>query len=123
MIEMKNPVGIYYAYWEQNWDADFYPYIDKVRKLGFDVLEINAGTVAEMSGGQRRELARAAADAGIKLTYCIGLPGRYDVSSADGTVRRNGIAFVKSMLAGIHGRGHHRRDSLRFMADAGRAGL
>ena len=25
-----NKVGIYYAFWEQNWDADFVPYCSKV---------------------------------------------------------------------------------------------
>ena len=44
-----NKIGIYYAYWTKNWDADFVPYIAKVKRLGFDILEVNAGTVA---GGQ-----------------------------------------------------------------------
>ncbi len=34
-------VGIYYAYWTHDWDADFHPYIDKVADLGFDILEVN----------------------------------------------------------------------------------
>ena len=25
-----NKVGIYYAYWERKWDADFVPYVKKV---------------------------------------------------------------------------------------------
>ena len=33
-----NKIGIYYAYWTQEWDADFNPYVDKVADLGFDVL-------------------------------------------------------------------------------------
>ena len=76
---MSNPVGIYYAYWEKEWSADFIPYIKKVKNLGFDVLEINAGAIADMSSKQRSELAKAAEDNGITLTYCIGLPGQYDV--------------------------------------------
>ena len=32
--------GIYYAYWEQEWQADYLPYIEKAAKLGFDCLEI-----------------------------------------------------------------------------------
>ena len=32
--------GIYYAYWEQEWKADYIRYIEKVAKLGFDILEI-----------------------------------------------------------------------------------
>ena len=99
---MKNPVGIYYAYWEKEWSADFLPYIKKVKNLGFDVLEINAGAVVDMTDAQRKTLADAAKAEGVKLTYCIGLPAKYDVSSADETVRKNGISFVKSMLNGIH---------------------
>ena len=35
--------GIYYAYWEHEWDGDYHYYIDKVSSLGFDILEIAAG--------------------------------------------------------------------------------
>ena len=34
--------GIYYAFWENRWNSDFLYYIEKVAKLGFDVLEIAA---------------------------------------------------------------------------------
>ena len=40
---MRSKVGIYYAYWTHDWDADFHPFVDKVAGLGFDVLEVNAG--------------------------------------------------------------------------------
>ena len=32
---MNNPVGIYFAFWEKEWDADYAYYIDKVKRLGF----------------------------------------------------------------------------------------
>ena len=35
--------GIYYAYWESEWGGDFLPYIKKVKKLGFDILEVACG--------------------------------------------------------------------------------
>ena len=55
-----NRFGIYDAFWTQDWDADFLPYIDKVAGLGFDILEVNAGTIARMSSEERRKLrARA----------------------------------------------------------------
>ena len=47
-------IGIYYAYWTHNWDADFVPFVAKVKRLGFDVLEVNSGTVAEMSAAERQ---------------------------------------------------------------------
>lgn len=93
---MENKIGIYYAYWEQNWDADFLPYVQRVADLGFDVLEINAGTVNEMSREQRQRLRAAAADRGLELTMCIGLTADRDPASPDTSVRRNGVEFLKS---------------------------
>lgn len=99
---MKNPVGIYYAYWEREWDTDFVPYIKKVKKLGFDILEINAGAITEMSAVKRRTLADIANEYGISLTYCIGLPSKFDVSSENETVRKNGINYVGKILDCMH---------------------
>jgi D-psicose/D-tagatose/L-ribulose 3-epimerase len=101
-----NPIGIYYAYWTRNWDADFVPFIGKVRKLGFDILEVNAGTVTRMSPPQRERLKNAAAEAGIELTYCIGLPHDFDVASENDAVRANGVAFLKEMAGAVAGMGH-----------------
>lgn len=90
-----NKVGIYYAYWTRDWDADFVPYIDKVADLGFDILEVNSGTVTQMSNAERDRLRTAAEKRNITLTFCIGLTKDYDVASEDATVRNNGIAFLK----------------------------
>lgn len=90
-----NKVGIYYAYWEHNWDADFVPYVDKVKNLGFDILEVNSGTVTNMDNPGRDRLKGAAADAGIELTFCIGLPAPYDIASEDAATRERGIDFLK----------------------------
>jgi|CZKI01.1.fsa_nt_gi D-psicose/D-tagatose/L-ribulose 3-epimerase len=90
-----NKIGIYYAYWTHNWDADFVPYVAKVKRLGFDILEVNSGTVTNMPDSERDRLKRAAEKAGIELTYCIGLPSRYDIASPDAGVRREGMAFLK----------------------------
>ena len=34
--------GIYYSYWEQEWSADCLKYVEKVARLGFDIIEIAA---------------------------------------------------------------------------------
>jgi len=91
------PIGIYYAYWTNNWDADFVPLVHKVKGLGFDMLEVNAGTVTRMTNAERDRLKGAAGEAGIELTYCIGLPPEYDIASEDASVRRAGIAFLQGM--------------------------
>jgi D-psicose/D-tagatose/L-ribulose 3-epimerase len=90
-----NKIGIYYAYWTHDWDADFVPYVAKVRKLGFDILEVNSGTVTNMDNSERDRLKKAAADEGIELTCCIGLPAPYDIASEDSGVRANGVEFLK----------------------------
>ncbi len=96
-----NKIGIYYAYWTHEWDADFHPYIDKVAELGFDILEINGGTIAGMTSKERKDLKTHAEQCGIKLSYCIGLPPRYDIASADVTVRQRGIDFLAEITEGI----------------------
>jgi len=67
-----NKIGIYYAYWTHDWDADFVPYVAKVKRLGFDILEVNSGTVTRMPNRERDRLRRAAEKAGIELTYWPG---------------------------------------------------
>ena len=96
-----NKVGIYYAYWTRDWDADFVPFVGRVRKLGFDILEVNAGTVANMSDAERGRLKSAADEHGITLTYCIGLTAPYDLSSENASVRRAGIEFLARMAKTI----------------------
>jgi len=96
-----NKIGIYYAYWTHDWDADFHPFIDKVAELGFDVLEVNGGTIARMTPEERQSLKAHADDKGIILSHCIGLPPQYDIASEDETVRKNGIAFLQKMAEAI----------------------
>jgi len=89
-------IGIYYAYWTHNWDADFVPYVTKVKELGFDILEVNSGTVTNLPNSERDRLKSAAEHAGIELTFCIGLSAGYDIASEDAAVRKNGINFLKA---------------------------
>ena len=96
-----NQIGIYYAYWTHEWDADFHPFIDKVADLGFDILEVNAGTVARMTSDERRRLKAHADERQIALTYCVGLPHDYDVASPVATVRRRGIELLQQMARAV----------------------
>ena len=96
-----NKVGIYYAYWTRDWDADFHPFVDRVAKLGFDVLEVNAGTIADMPARARLSLRDHAAEKNVILSYCIGLPPQYDVASEDAAIRRNGITYLQRIAKAI----------------------
>jgi D-psicose/D-tagatose/L-ribulose 3-epimerase len=90
-----NKIGIYYAYWVQNWDADFVPFVEKAAHLGFDILEVNSGTVTNMANKERDRLKEAAKANNIELTYCIGLTKEYDIASEDKAIRNDGINFLK----------------------------
>ena len=98
---MNRPVGIFYAYWTREWDVDFLPFVGKVKELGFDLLELNAGTVATIDSRGRKRIKDEAAALGIGLSYGIGLQKRYDVSSEDEAVRKNGVSFMKSIIDAV----------------------
>ncbi len=94
-------LGIFYAYWTHEWDADFHPFVDKVAGLGFDILEVNGGTIADMTSSERQSLKAHADDKNIILTYGVGLPAKYDIASADQRVSAAGVAYLKKMAAAI----------------------
>jgi D-psicose/D-tagatose/L-ribulose 3-epimerase len=96
-----NKIGIYYAYWTRDWDTDFNPYIDKIADLGFDILEVNGGTIANMTMKDRMDLKAHADDRNVTLTYCIGLTKNYDIASEEKVVREKGIEFLKKMAQSI----------------------
>ncbi|MGO9314800.1 MAG: sugar phosphate isomerase/epimerase family protein [Syntrophobacteraceae bacterium] len=91
---MKNKVGIYYAYWEHNWDANFVPYLSRVKSLGFDVLEINAGTLATLNTSERKRLRDASLETGVPMSCCFGLPPSSDMASSNPAVRKAGLAHL-----------------------------
>lgn len=96
-----NKIGIYYAYWTHDWDANFHPYVDKTADLGFDILEVNGGTMANMSSQERLALKSHADDQNITLSYCYGMPKQYDIASEDRQTRELGINFLQDMAQAI----------------------
>jgi D-psicose/D-tagatose/L-ribulose 3-epimerase len=73
------------------------PFVQKAQKCGFDVLEVRAQKVARMSAAERDALKGAAADAGLGLTYSIGLTADMDLLSEDAATRKKGIAFLQDV--------------------------
>ena len=45
--------GIYFAYWENEWDAQYLPYVKRVKDLGFDILEISRAEDHERKAAHR----------------------------------------------------------------------
>lgn len=95
---MKNRIGIYFAYWTHEWDADFIYYINKVARLGFDTLEICPGNLIGLPKETCRDIRKAADAVGIDLTYCIGIPPQYDLASEDIGIQQAGIAYQKQLI-------------------------
>jgi D-psicose/D-tagatose/L-ribulose 3-epimerase len=96
-----NKVGIFFAYWSQEWDADYTYYIAKVARLGFDILEIITPPLLKLSDAKLADIRKAASDRGIDLTFTAGFGSEYDLASTDPAVRNAGIEFAKRCLATV----------------------
>ena len=66
--------GIYFAYWEDEWNVDQVKYVKKVKELGFDTLEISCAALKNISREKMDEYKNAAKEYGITLTYSGGKP-------------------------------------------------
>lgn len=94
--------GTYFAYWEQEWEADYLKYCKKAADLGFDVLEVSAAGIVEMSDEELDALKRTAAEHHLTLTACIGLPKEMDLASEQEETRKKGLAFMKKILDALY---------------------
>jgi D-psicose/D-tagatose/L-ribulose 3-epimerase len=93
--------GIYYSYWEHEWSAKFGPYIEKVARLGFDVLEVAAHHINEYSDAELADIKKRAQDNGIVLTAGIGPSRTRNLSSPDASIREAGKEFFKQTLTNV----------------------
>jgi D-psicose/D-tagatose/L-ribulose 3-epimerase len=92
-----NPIGIHYGYWTQYWSSDPVQFVARAKKCGFDVLEINAPKITLMSDKERDVLKSAAEEAGLALTYSIGLKDDMDLTAEDAMTRKKGVAFLQDV--------------------------
>ena len=98
---MKNKLGIFVNFWENTWKVDLKKYVKKAADIGYDVLEFQAQALLDMSDAELMELKNAAAEAGIELTYSLGLDPAYDISSPDESVREGGIVYLTNIMTQI----------------------
>jgi D-psicose/D-tagatose/L-ribulose 3-epimerase len=94
--------GIVYAYWSKDWEGDYSDTIKRAKRCGFDVLEIFTPLLLTLGNDKLAKLKADAADSGIELAFLVGLGKQHDLSSDDAGVRRDGIAYVRSILEVIH---------------------
>jgi D-psicose/D-tagatose/L-ribulose 3-epimerase len=92
-----NPIGMHYGYWTQYWGSEPLQFVKRAKKCGFDILEVNAPKVARMSDAERDALKGSVADAGLSLTYSIGMTADMDLVSEDTATRQKGIAFLQQI--------------------------
>lgn len=90
--------GIYFAYWEKEWNADQKSYISRGKKLGFDVLEISCAMLKAISTQELMEMKKMAADAGITLTAGYGPGANENLASANEDIVKNAVAFYTDIL-------------------------
>ncbi|QXC48917.1 sugar phosphate isomerase/epimerase [Agrobacterium salinitolerans] len=93
--------GIYYSYWEHEWSARFGPYIEKVARLGFDIIEVAAHHINEYGDAELAVIRQSAKDNGIILTAGIGPSKTKNLSSEDASVRAAGKAFFERTLTNV----------------------
>ncbi len=92
--------GIYFAYWEEEWSADYKYYIDKIANLGFDILEISCGAFKQRytEDAQLIELGKYAKEKGVILTAGYGPQAAENLASPDPAVQAHAIEFWKETL-------------------------
>ena len=92
--------GIYNAYWTHEWSANYEYYIPKVKKLGFDVLEISCAALTSdyATDAKIRDLKQCADDNGILLTAGYGPTQEQNLCSSDPEVVEKAMEFFKMIL-------------------------
>lgn len=90
--------GIYFAYWEKEWNADQKSYISKIKKLGFDILEISCAMLKNISREELVEMRDMARAEGVTLTAGYGPGPSENLASSDEAVVKNAVAFYTDIL-------------------------
>lgn len=71
------------------------PLLDKVRRMGFDTLEI---IPFDPDGFPAAKVRQAAADLELTINTGYGMPAEYNIISPDPAVRQRGVEFGKKMV-------------------------
>lgn len=90
--------GIYFAYWEKEWEADYAYYIRKVKQLGFDILEIGCAPLNFYSDKKIEQIRDTAIACDIRLTAGYGPASEHDLSSSDKATVENAKQFYRTLF-------------------------
>ena len=97
--------GIYYSYWETEWGGDAFPYIAKVKGLGFDLLELACGDFDRHDMDYFYSLKDEAEKHGITLSGGYGPIAAHNISSNDPPVVENAFAFYRNIFTKMQAAG------------------
>ena len=95
---MKMKFGTLYSYWGTKWQCDYLKTLKRVSDIGFDILEMGAPHLLEMSDYELSELRRAAKDMDMVLTANIGPAKDKDLASPDPDIRKAGVNYLIDIL-------------------------
>lgn len=90
--------GTLYAYWTREWQADYIKLADKCKKAGFDVIEIGAGHLLEMSDTELSQVRDHCKELGLTISCNLGPPPDKNIASKDPEIRAAGVKFLIDIL-------------------------
>ena len=90
--------GIYFAYWEKEWNADYEHYIRKAADLGFDVMELSCAPMEHYTDAYMARLRDTAAHYGVRLTAGYGPTPQRNLSSSDPAVAKAAKAYFIDLM-------------------------
>ena len=98
--------GIYISYWEKEWGGDPIAYVERVKNLGFDILEVACQDFLGKEDAYMERLRESARAAGLRLTGGYGPDAAHNISSADPSIVKAAFEkyeamFKKMQIAGI----------------------
>jgi len=90
--------GIYYSYWETEWGGDAFPYIKKVKELGFDLLEVACGDFDRHDISYFHNLRNESEKHGIALSGGYGPRAEHNITSTDSAIVENAFSFYREIF-------------------------
>lgn len=90
--------GTLYAYWTHEWACDYFEIADKCKKAGFDVMEMGASHLLDMSDTEISKLRDYCKELGLEISCNLGPPKDKDISSKDADVRAAGVKFLVDIM-------------------------
>ncbi len=89
-------IGVHVSLWQETWDEDITPHIERAASLGFDGIEVSLFTLRALDV---RTIRRRIEAAGLAVTCSTGLLAATDITSDDASVRRVGVEQLRRDIA------------------------